>query len=305
MLARGALAAVLGGNAALGLLAAALWGGGDFAGSIAVKRGGADVPGALRVVVIGHAVSLAVVACVAWSLHLPLPPLSSLLWGVLGGTISGVSLVAFYMALASGHMGSAAAVSGLLCALVPAVVSAFTEGSPGLKRLAGFLLAGAAIWFIASADSGAETSPSQRAMLLSILGGLGFGFYFAALKVAGTAGVLWSMAAARVGSLSIAAILLGAVFLRGTSTSAQTQRERWSSPLSLAWILGGAALDSGGNLSFIAATRAGRLDVAAVLASIYPAGTILLASLVLKEKTSRRQKLGMLVALCAVVLITL
>ena len=73
----------------------------------------------------------------------------------------------------------------------------------------------------------------------------------------------------------------------------------------LRWILGGATLDLLGNLSFMRATQMGRLDVAAVLASIYPAGTILLAAAVLHERTSPRQRWGMAVALVAVVLITL
>ncbi len=64
-------------------------------------------------------------------------------------------------------------------------------------------------------------------------------------------------------------------------------------------------MDTGGNLCFMAATQLGRLDVAAVLASIYPAGTILLAAAVLHERTSRQQKLGMWLALPAIVLITL
>ena len=70
-------------------------------------------------------------------------------------------------------------------------------------------------------------------------------------------------------------------------------------------MLAGAALDTGGNLSFVAATRVGRLDVAAVLASIYPAGTILLAAALLHEKTSRQQQMGMWLAVPAIVLITL
>jgi drug/metabolite transporter (DMT)-like permease len=71
------------------------------------------------------------------------------------------------------------------------------------------------------------------------------------------------------------------------------------------WALGAGALDTSGNLLFIAATRAGRLDVAAVVASLYPASTIVLAGWLLKERLSRRQWWGMAVAAGAVVIITL
>ena len=71
------------------------------------------------------------------------------------------------------------------------------------------------------------------------------------------------------------------------------------------WALATALLDTSGNLLFIAATRAGRLDVAAVLASLYPASTILLAAWTLHERPTRRQGLGMAVAAAAVVMITL
>jgi drug/metabolite transporter (DMT)-like permease len=73
----------------------------------------------------------------------------------------------------------------------------------------------------------------------------------------------------------------------------------------VAWALGTALLDTSGNLLFIAATRAGRLDVAAVLASLYPASTILLAAWTLLERPTRRQGVGMVVAAAAVVMITL
>jgi drug/metabolite transporter (DMT)-like permease len=66
-----------------------------------------------------------------------------------------------------------------------------------------------------------------------------------------------------------------------------------------------ALLDTGGNVLFMAATRLGRLDVAAVLASLYPAGTILLAAWYLHERPTRRQSLGMVAALAAVAMITL
>ena len=290
-----------GANAIFGLLAAALWGGGDFAGSAAVKRLGSTVRGALLVVLLGHTLSLVTVSALALLHGDSFVAGAPLWWGVAGGAISSVSLVAFYIALSTGHMGSAAAVSGLLCAAVPAIVSGFMEGAPGTMRLSGFLLAGTAIWMIASASDPDHTA-SRRAMVLSTLGGIGFGIYFTALKFAGAAGVLWGMAAARIGSAGTAAIFLLALVVFGFRETGDVAPGR---SITMAWIAGGAALDTGGNLSFLAATRAGRLDVAAVLASSYPAGTILLAAWLLHEKTSLQQKLGMLLALPAVVLITL
>lgn len=291
----------LGANAAFGLLAAALWGGGDFAGSIAVRRAGSTVRGALLVVLIGHLLSLAVVATLATLHGTPFPTGTTLWWGIGGGVIASVSLVAFYIALSTGHMGSAAAVSGLLCAIVPAVVSVFLDGAPGLPRLIGFLLAGTAIWMIAS-SSDPTHSASRQAMVLSILGGIGFGIYFVALKFAGQSGVLWGMASARMGSSATALVISLLLLLFGVR---ETGRPDPRHTKTLLYILGGSLLDTGGNLSYLAATRAGRLDVAAVLASIYPAGTILLAAWLLHEKTSRRQRLGMLLALPAVALITI
>ena len=291
----------LGANAAFGLLAAALWGGGDFAGSLAVKRTGSNIRGALFVVLLGHLLSLAIVAGLATLHGDSFPSGHALWWGIGGGAISSVSLVAFYIALSTGHMGSAAAVSGLLCAAVPAVVSVFLDGAPGILRILGFLLAGAAIWMIASSADPTH-SASRQAMLLSVFGGLGFGIYFTALKFAGEAGVLWGMAVARIGSATTALTILLILLVFGFQEKGRVDPRHSKTFL---YIAGGAALDTGGNLSYLAATRAGRLDVAAVLASIYPAGTILLAAWLLHEKTSSRQRLGMLLALPAVALITL
>ncbi len=289
------------GNTLFGLLAAAFWGGGDFGGSVAVKKAGGTVRASLLVVIIGHLSSLAVLACVAWLSGSALPSAHSALWGIAGGTVSGLSLLAFYFALSSGHMGSAASVSGLLCAAVPAVVAQFTEGLARWPQFGGFALAAAAIWLIASVDDD-NVAGSRQVTLLAALSGLGFGIYFVALKQAGLSGVLWPTACARVGSAGICVVLFTLSFLlRSGPLRAPVSLNRNA----LLWIVSGATLDISGNLAFMQSTRMGRLDVAAVLASIYPAGTILLAAVLLKEKTSARQRWGMALALPAVMLITL
>lgn len=299
---------LVGGSALPGLLAAALWGGGDFAGSYAVKLGGGTVRASLRVVVIGHLLSLLALVAAGLALHIPLQDPRVLLWAVGGGVISGIALMAFYLALANGHMGAGAAVSGLLCAAIPAGVSALQDGAPGVQRLLGFALAAAAIWLVASADDHADSAEdraaARKSMLLSVLGGLGFGVYFTALKFSSGAGVVWSTAAARVGSWGISALLFAGMWIFARPSRSGGRREPVA-PRNFWWVLGGSLLDLGGNLSFVAATRMGRLDVAAVLASLYPAGTILLAAGLLHEKTNRRQRLGMVMALPAVVLVTL
>ncbi len=213
-------------------------------------------------------------------------------WGVAAGVAGGLSLTAFYVAISRGAMGAAAAVSGLLAAAIPAVVAMAAEGAPGWRKGIGFLVAGLAIWMIAAGPS--EDKAAASTMGLAIAAGAGFGFYFVALKFAGGAGPVWPMAMARMGSISTCALIL--LGLRGAGVVPITRRV-------VLWVLSTALFDTSGNLLFVAATRAGRLDVAAVLASLYPASTILLAAWMLKERPTKRQGWGMVVAAGAVVLI--
>lgn len=290
-------------SAALALLAAISWGGGDFSGGMAVKAAGATTRGALRAIVAAHAMSLAVLLVVLTLQGAPLPSGAPLWWGLGAGVTAGLSLTAFYIALARGTMGVSAAISGLLAAGIPALVSVFVEGTPSLLRLAGFACAAAAIWLIAAGPGTAREAGSTTA--LAIAGGVGFGVYFVALRFANGLGVLEPLALARVGGLLTCLVLL--LWVRGDSAAERhgIQAGFWISRSAWLWALGIAVLDSGGNLLFLAATRAGRLDVAAVLASLYPASTILLAAFLLHERPGRRQMVGMGVALVAVVLITL
>jgi uncharacterized membrane protein len=293
------------------LAAAVLWGGGDFAGGMGVKSAGGDLRAALRVVLLSHIASFAVLVAIARLRGDAFPHGALLAWGVAAGVAGGLSLLCFYIALSRGAMGASATLSGLLAAAIPATLTLWREGSPGGLTLLGFAVAGTAIWLIAgspadspfdptaAADAGART---RETLTLAMLAGVGFGFYFVALKMAGPAGIVWPMATARIGSITTCGVIFVALRLRPgkAAGSSATMGRR-----AVGWALATALLDTSGNLLFVAATRAGRLDVAAVLASLYPASTILLAALALGERPTQRQALGMAAAVAAVALIAL
>jgi drug/metabolite transporter (DMT)-like permease len=287
------------GNALLALAAAVLWGGGDFSGGMSVKRAGGSMGAALRVILLSHSVSLIVLMGIAWERGDAFPRGAPLAWGLAAGATAGVALACFYVALSRGAMGASAALSGLLAAAIPAGVSAGIEGSPGLLQVAGFVVAGVAIWLIAAGENPEAKTADRGTVWLAVVGGIGFGIYFVALRMAGSAGVVWPLATARMGSLVVCSMLVAGMSLRGGvgETVLMTRTV-------VGWALGAVLLDTSGNLLFIAATRAGRLDVAAVLASLYPASTILLAAWTLRERPTRRQGWGMAVAAAAVVMIT-
>jgi drug/metabolite transporter (DMT)-like permease len=292
-----------GGNTLLALAAALLWGSSDFTGGMGVKRAGGSLGAALRVVLLSHAASFLVLLAIARLRGDAAPHGALLAWGIAAGVSGGLALTAFYIALARGAMGASAAVSGLLAAAIPAALTLWRQGSPGISPLLGFAMAAIAIWLIAASPAQKTTAGSARHTLaLAILAGFGFGFYFIALKMASPAGVIWPMASARIGSLAICSLMLLTLRLRSAnSAGARLSLNR----AVVVWALATALLDTSGNLLFVAAARAGRLDVAAVLASLYPASTILLAALALGEWPTRRQALGMAAAALAVVLIAL
>ena len=288
-------------NALIALASAASWGGGDFSGGMGAKASGGEVRGAIRFVVVSHALSLVALVGILVGLHAGMPHGAPVGWAVVGGVTGALGLVAFYIALSRGGMGASAAVSGLLAAAIPALVSSVMEGAPGGLRLAGFALAGGAIWLIAAGESPEKDFPGKTGgtMALAVFAGVAFGIYFVALKLSNPLGLVMPMTIARTSSVVLCLATLGVMrVVRGNEVGRVSWLAGWG------WAVGVAVMDTGGNMLFMAATRMGRLDVAGVLASLYPAGTILLAAWWLKERPTKRQMVGMGAALAAVVMIT-
>jgi drug/metabolite transporter (DMT)-like permease len=269
----------------LGLLSAAVWGGGDFAGGIAAKR-----VNVFRAVALAQAVGLLSMLLLAWLTGEPVPPGRDLAWGALAGITGTCGIASLYQGLAIGRMGIVAPVAAVVSAIIPVLVGMRLEGAPAPLQLAGFVLAVASIWLIARPDGQVDT---HRGLGLAILAGGCFGLFLVCGKQAGHHVVFWPMVAARMASVTLMSVL--------TVCSPPDRR-----PLrpALASMLVSGLFDAIGNALFIAATRHGRLDVASVLSSLYPASTVVLARVLLKERISRLQTAGIVGALIAVALIS-
>ncbi len=280
----------------LGLAAAALWGASDFLGGLATRK--AHVVG---VVAMAHSLSLALLILAALATHSPLPPLRFALLGVCAGTFGGVALILYYQALSLGEMGITTALTGLLTALVPVLYSFFTQGSPKSTQIAGFVLAAGAIALIAYAPAGL---PRPLALGLASIAGVAFGVFLVVLKIGSTQSLLWQLIFSRMASATLAvAIVIGMALRAGENRVSWRKQAKENRFL---WIAGSAGvLEATGSLLYMGAAREGRLDVAAVLASLYPVVTILLAAWLLKERTTSSQTLGMALALGAVVLVSI
>jgi drug/metabolite transporter (DMT)-like permease len=233
-----------------------------------------------------------ILVAVCIGVRLPLPATHILVYAAVGGFEGSVALAVFYRALAMGAMGLTAALTGLLTALVPVVFSMFWDGLPGPLTAAGLALGIVAIWLIThTPTNGGPTSP-PRALMLGALAGMGFGTQLILFKMASAGGLMWTMTSARAaGSVAMLLIIL-----------VRPPKGPWHGFWQTGILAG--MLDTFGNLFYLRATQLGRLDVAAVVSSLYPAGTILLAALVLRERPTRRQLAGMAIALGAVMLLT-
>lgn len=265
-----------------GLASALSWGTGDFCGGIATRHASA-----YRVVIVSQLVGGMFLLGVALALNETLPSADGWLWGGLAGICGGLGLVALYTGLAGGQMGLVAPVAAIVTAILPVMVGIYNEGMPSSWQLAGFGLGLAAVWLLAAADNGRGFR--WQTLGLPVAAGIGFGLFFVLIDRVSSEVIVWPLVAARLTSITLLAIL--ATF-RG-STAASPTRNMWGM-MALAGIF-----DSGGNAFFALATSLGRLDISAVLSSLYPGATVLLAWLVLKEKLVRQQWLGIMAALAA------
>ena len=270
-----------------GLCSALFWGAGDFSGGLASRR-----TSAYSVVALSQFVSLLILlAAVLLVVPEPFSTRGALL-GSAAGISGAIGLVALYTGLSRSKMGMVAPLTAVIAAVIPVLYSLIRAGAPSNPELLGILIAFFAVWLISSGDQIGKLN--LKDLGLPLLAGLGFGIFFIVIADATEVATLWPLVFARISSvvfILLVGMLVGKIILP----------DRQQIPL----IVIAGIFDTGGNLFYIFATRFGRLDIAAVLSSFYPAATVFLARLLLKEQLTRHQWVGVVLAILAVVLIAI
>lgn len=319
----------------LAIAAAVSYGTADFFGGAAARR-----QTALAILLVSTPTGLLTMLAAA-ALTGGQPTAAGLLWGAAAGAFGGTGVMLFYHALAVGPMSVVAPVSALTAALLPVAVALATGERPATLVLVGVALCLLAIALVslekktnptpasapaaepvpggraeaaveaaavegaaveaaaveaavveaAAVAAGGGTHTTRRGVVFAIVAGAGFGLFFVLVRHAGAGTGMWPLVTARGAGWVIAVVA-------AVATATRLPRGR----VTLAMALCSGVLDAGGNALYLLASRAGDLTVAAVLTSLYPAVTVLLARLRYRETLRTVQKVGLLVAAVAVVL---
>jgi drug/metabolite transporter (DMT)-like permease len=262
-----------------------VYGTADFFGGLATRRSQV-----LSVVVLSQLAGLALILGL-----LPLLPGAfdsrALAWGLAAGLAGAAGLVLFYRALATGVMSVVAPTTAVTSAALPVTFGLATGERPTVWALAGVALALGAVLLV-SQEGSAGKRGSLASVLAALAAGAGFGGFFILLSMAAHEAGLWPLVGARLSSISLVVLL-----------AVLTRRALKPGPGSLHIIVAAGVLDMAANVLYLLAQQDGLLSLVAVLVSLYPASTLLLARQVLGERLRAVQIAGVACALVAVALI--
>ncbi|MDA2979082.1 MAG: DMT family transporter [Actinomycetota bacterium] len=272
----------------LALISAVLFGVSDFTGGIATRRVSAWVVAAwsqllgLPILVLG----LVVVTSTEVTRH-------DLMWGAIGGVFGVVGLAIMYSTLAAGKMSVVAPVIGAGAAGIPVMWAVATGETITWINWIGICVAGLAV-FLLTAQSRSSRSTAEaldrKLLFQALVAAFGFAVFFIALGQTSEASGLWPLVAARSTTVPVA---FGALFLG--AAKAGSMRTVWK------LILGTGMLDMAANIAIVLAVQRGPIGITAVLGSLYPVFTVAAAIVVLRERPTVRQLVGIALATTAIV----
>jgi drug/metabolite transporter (DMT)-like permease len=273
---------------AMAVAAAIAYGAADFLGGLATKRGST----VFAAVVCSQATGLLLVLLALPLLPAASPSRADLLWGAASGLFGGIGLALLYRGLAIGVMSVVAPVTAVCAVIIPVVVGLAMGERPTGIAVGGIVLAVAAIVLISQSGEGENEKRARTGVGIAIASGVAIGIFLVCLERTRQEAGLWPLVPARVASVSFFAV--AGLLARQTLLP---RRESWTI------VAGGGALDMVANILYLLAVRQGPLSIVATLTSLYPASTILLARLVLRERLRFVQQAGVACAVLAIVLI--
>ena len=274
---------------ALSLCASMSWGLADFAAGLKSRR-----LGVVTVLLWVEAVGLVVVLTVIAASGEPLPDSRTAIYAVLAGTSGMAALGVFYRALSVGTMSIVAPISAT-GVMLPVIVGLATGDT--MTLLIGIGMAAAITGVLMASreevDELAEDGPNREAVVLALLAAVGFGLYFTLGDIAADGSVLWLLTAGRIVAVPFLLVLL----VRSGAPMRPGRTDMWQLALIGCADLAATAL-------YGVATKEGELSIVAVVGSLYPVVTVLLARGVLKERITRLQAAGVALALLGVGLVS-
>jgi uncharacterized membrane protein len=277
-----------GAASALAVLSSIAYGAADFLGGLATKRGSS----VFAAVVWSQATGLVLVLLLLPFFPPASPSAADLAWGAATGLAGGIGIAFLYRGLAVGVMSVVAPVTAVCAVIIPVAFGVALGERPTRVAVAGVALALVSIVLISQSGRVEEGKDARTGVPIAIASGIAIGIFLVCLERTGPSAGLWPLVPARIVSVSFIAFA-GLV----AREKLLPRRESWSI------IVGGGALDMVANLFYLLAVRQGPLSIVATLTSLYPAGTILLARVVLRERLRLVQQAGVACAVLAIVLI--
>ena len=243
----------------------------------------------LGVVLIVELVGVVLAIGIAIATGEPMPSPTGIALGIAAGTVGILGILGLYHGLAVGRMGVVAPVAAVLGASLPVAVGLLLEGVPGPLQVLGIGLGILSVILVSRVPGPVG---GRSGIEFALIAGVGIGGFNVLVGQLPEGEVLWPLAALRLMAVPIvmAIVVLG--------------RQAWRVPRDA--VLPAAAVgafDMGGNLFFILATQTGALAIAAVIGSLYPVVTILLAIGILGERVTRSHAIGIAAAMVAIALI--
>ena len=297
-----------------GLSGALVFGSGDFLGGLAAKRMGAFLA-------TGIAGLIGLILLMVFTTVIP-GEISSeaIFWGLISGVCGAVAILLLYAALAIGPMSILSPLGALVSAVFPVMWALFiSHESLAWFGYVALAIGAVAIVFVAFTPEKNAVKPRARGIIFAVISGVLIGLFLIVLDQAPSNAGIYPLVFNRMVNITIMfSVVFGMALIRWAHKRGYLGKDgkpradlvvgdggatEYRTGILLA--LGCGVLDATGNALLLLGIQTGNLSVMSVLTAMYPAGTIILAAFVLREKITKLQLVGMVLALAAAGLLAL